>query len=472
MSSMQDKLNSLMPTIFDVGADAYKLLISDEDTEGGAIATELAELAAFRDYYTKTTDVDNATVLLLDKIISLFSGLSRNFAEPDDYFRLRYKALVERRGYGSWTVPEALRKSYSYFFDDEDIFVIESHPTTNLLLNGSFDTLAGWVSSGNAEAKIIYSKSFEKGSALQVTPNTAADIGTVYQDVVSVGGWYSFVFFFSSTKKGAGVLDLKIQDLSNGKYWNPTKKVWGAKATSRYTVDDATPGKYKLIQLFMPVEAGTIRISFSTAALAGFLLDAVAFGPVEYPNVRAMLVSDPEIFHDNAVLHDNTISHNGFSQYYILDGLEEIMNKTRAAGVKGETYLLSSRLNIPWDRVTIRIETTLDATPVKHDSQIKYNSKIVYGVRDIRTRHLTRKFKENLTFDILHNSKVQYDRNYNHSGTYYGAEIGISCIKVSEYGMVVNETQAHYDKIKLHDGAILHDGKYTVSIRQLSQYYI
>ncbi len=473
MNSIQDKLNSLMPAIFDTSSEAYKLLISDSENNGGAIAQALVDLMEFRDYYTKTTNVDEANDILLDKIVSRFSGLTRNYAEPDDYFRLRYKALVERCGFGSWTVAEALRKSYSYFFKDEDIFIIESHPTTNLLLNGSFDTLAGWVSSGNAEAKIIYSKSFEKGSALQVKPNTAADTGTVYQDVVSGGGWYSLVFFFSSTKKGAGIVDLNIRHLGNGNYWNPTTKAWSSlKVTPRYTVSDATAGKYTLVQLFLPVNAGTVRVSFSTAAIAGFLLDAVAFGPVEYPNVRAMLISDPEVFYDSSILHDNTISHNGFLQYYILDGLEAIMEKTRAAGVRGETYLLSSRLSIPWDRVTIQLSSAIDMTPFKHDSQARFNSRYAYGVKDTRTRHFVRRFNEWSEFSILHDSKVQYNSQFTHSGKNRGAEIGLSRLRASEYVTVITVNHAQYNSAKLHNESILHDGAYSVSSRQLTQYYL
>jgi hypothetical protein len=87
-----------MPSIFDTNSNAYKLLISDSENNGGAIARALTELMEFRDYYTKTISVDDASDILLDKIVSRFSGLMRNYAEPDDYFRLRYKALVNRHG--------------------------------------------------------------------------------------------------------------------------------------------------------------------------------------------------------------------------------------------------------------------------------------------------------------------------------------------------------------------------------------
>lgn len=511
MSTIQDKLNGLMPSIFDTNSNAYKLLISDSDNDGGAIAQALAELMEFRDYYTKTISVDDASDILLDKIVTRFSGLMRNYAEPDDYFRLRYKALVDRHGYGPRATSVALRKSYSYFFDDDNIFIIENYPTSNIILNGSFDTLDDWIVSGNADANIIYSKSFENGSALQLIPANSLGQGTIYQDVVASTVFHSLVFFFSSTKRGVGALGLSIKNLSNGKYWDPTARVWTTTAkVINYSVDDITAGKYTMEQLFLPVDAGTIRISFSTVSAAGFLLDAVAFGPIEYPNIRAVLVADPEVFHNSSVKYDNTISHNGFYKYYILWGLDEIMNKTRAAGVKGTTHLLSDRLNIPWDRTVKQISSTFDITPIKHDSQQKYNSAIIavavlqavydgarlhdgtlmfdgkyetitrelapsgytYGYRDLRTKHIYKKRVEQSVADILHNSKVQYNSNITHSEQHYGASVGMHRIKISKY---MNETillWAAHDGARLHDGTLLFDGAYTANSRQLVTYYI
>lgn len=514
--SIQKKLDSLMPAIFDTESEGYKLLISDGES-GGAIASELGELGAFREYYSRTTDVDDASDILLDKIVELFSGLTRFYSEPDDYFRLRYKSLIERHGYDNWTTSEALRKSYSYFFNEKNIFIVEVHPTTNLVANGSFDTLDGWAISGNAEAKIIYSKSFENASALQIIPTTAQDKGTIKQNISCQAGWYSLVFFFSSTKKGLGALEVTIQNVSNGKYWNPGTKLWQtSKKTTQYLVDDPTPGAYTLEQLFMPVETGTIALSFSSISSAGFLLDAVAFGPVEYPNVRALLVTDPEVFYDGKVKHDNTLSHNGFYHYYILEGLEDIMENTKAAGVKGETFLLSERLNLPWDRVTIRISSIIDATnPLKHDGTWAFNNSRTYGIPDSRDRYITivsemqtlynnsklhnasilhdgkytitevyyeghygwirdysRKFRELICQDICHNEKVQYNGNFNHSGKNYGVAIGIDRVKLNKYVTVASKAQAVYDATKYHDEAILHDGRYDVSSRQLMSYYI
>lgn len=516
--TIQKRLNSLVPGLLDTEtSEAYKLLISDENAQGGAIAISLAELAGFRDYYGRSVRVDDASDILLDKIVGLFSGLSRFYSEPDDYFRLRYKSLVERHAFGNWTVPEALRKSYSYFFDEKDIFIVEAHPTTNLLLNGSFDDLNHWDVSGNATGSIIYSKSFENGSAFQLIPATSQDKGTVAQSVSCQSGWHSLVFFFSSTKKGTGAIELAVQNISTGKYWNPSTNAWqSSKKTTTYQVDDATPGFYKLVQLFLPVEAGTVRLSFSTVSNGGFLLDAVAFGPVEYPNVRALLVTDPEVFYDNKVKHDNTLSHNGFYHYYILASLDDVMQNTKAAGVKGETYLLSSRLNIPWDKVVVPLSDTIDATnPLRHDSKWTFNSATTYGipnpndkyvttatilqalynnaklhdssilhdgkftVTDVyyeghygSLRHYSIKFRETPSQDLFHDEKIQYNAAFTHLGRNYGVAIGMNRVKISKYVNVTSQAPAVYDGSQFHDESILHDGLYDVTTRQLTSYYI
>lgn len=514
--TVQKQLDSTMPAIFNLDAQGYKLLVSD-GSAGGALAAPLADLAEFRDYYTKTINVDDASDVLLDKIIALFSGLTRFYGEPDDYFRLRYKSLVERRAYDNWTVPEALRKSYSYFFDEKHIYIVESHPTTNLVANGSFDSLEGWTASGNAEAKLIYSKSFENASALQIIPTTAQDKGTIRQTIACQAGWFSLVFFFSSTKKGPGAIEVTIQNTSNGKYWNPSTKLWQtSKKALQYYVDDPSPGEYTFEQLFMPVDTGTITLSFSTVSSAGFLLDAVAFGPVEYPNIRALLVTDPEVFYDGRVKHDNTLSHNGFLHYYILESLDDIMQNTRAAGVRGETFLLSNRLNIPWDKVVLPLADTVDATnPLRHDGKWKFNSATTYGIPDPRDayitttsilqalydnsklhnagifhdgkyavtqvyyeghygslRHYVMKFREMASQDLFHDGKIQYNGAFTYSGRNYGVAIGIDLVKINHYVNVLSQSQAKYNGLQTHNEAILHDGVYSVTTRQLASYYI
>lgn len=518
----QEILDRLMPSIFNTSADAYKKLISDADNNGGAIALALKDIDEFRDYYTKAISVDDANDILLEKIAELFTGMMRNFDEDDDHMRLRYKSLITRQGRGPRPTKEALKDSYKYFFNDDEIFIIEGYPTSNIIKTPSFDSLStDWAYSGDGDFSLAYSKSFD-GTALKVAPAIASSICTVSQTVsIAKNGLHSLVFFFSSTKKGAGALSLTLYSTSTNKYWDITNGVWqSAKTSKRYDVLDATPGKYTMVQVLVPCTTGSLQVQFSTVAQAGFLLDACAMGPIEWPNVRAILMTDPEVFYNGSIKHDNKVSHNGFFKFYILDGIGAIMDNTHAAGVKGDYFLLSNRMNYPWDRVTLTEDYSIDLTSLnyagkivhngtkyhtltgekigetalidqdvitpilyngtrKHDNSVLHDAIITTisvseyaGAHDYQYRAIVKNFKSSGYRDILHNTYIGYDGKFTHTSRSYGVHIGLSQLLLSRYVNVVSLVNVLYNNGKLHDGTVLHDGLTTMTSKQLVQSYI
>jgi hypothetical protein len=470
--TQQEILDRLMPQAFNLEKDSYKKLISDAENNGGAIATELQTLANFRDYYTKTISVDEAEGILLDNIAELFAGLTRNFDEDDAYFRLRYKSLVTRHGYGPRAIKEAFKQAYSYFFDEDKIYILENYPTTNLLKNGSFDTMSSdWAYSGQ-DVALAYSKSFD-GTALKLLPAIAGSVCSVSQTVtIPKMATYSFAFFFSSTKKGAGSLGLTIYHTGTKKYYNIDTGTWSTtKVSKQYSVNDGTPGAYTMVHLFLPLTSGNVQLQFSTISAAGFLLDAVAIGPIEWPNVRAILVTDPEVFYNQTIQHDNKVTHNGFYKFYILDGIGMIMDTTHAAGVRGEYYLLSDRMNYPWDRVTISEGYSIDLSVLNYTSKIVHNNLKLHNATGALIEADTRSIQKNYscrgTQPIYHNSRIGYDTRFSHAGIIYGINIGYSQLTASKWQNIVSHTQIVYNNSALHDESILHDGVVSVTTRQL-----
>jgi hypothetical protein len=52
---------------------------------------------------------------------------------------------------------------------------------------------------------------------------------------------------------------------------------------------------------------------------------------------------------------------NGFKKYYIESNIEDILFRIKPAGVHTEMTILSSRLNVPWDRILLTWESVIKA---------------------------------------------------------------------------------------------------------------
>jgi len=504
-------INGFMPSAFNKDDEVYKALVADEDSDSGGMTNSIKDVFDFIDYYSKTSRVDDADSVLLESIISIFSSIQRHYSEPDDYLRTRYKSRIERNGNTSWNSCKVIFDVFSYFFDRDHIYLVQNYPVDNLVQNGNFDKLDGWtLSTPDTEFRIIYSKSFESGSALFINPAVANSTGYIEQKLSECSdGLYSFLFFFSSTKKGAGDVEFEIRD-RYGKYWNADSGVW---TTARYaylkTVDDTTAGFYKKIQFLVRLPSSTdVYIRFRNKNGNGVLVDGVRFGKVNYPAIKVYIAASPEVFHDGSIKYTNTYNHNGFFKYYIASDLETILSSIRPAGVYSELSLLASRLNIPWDRVTISWSSKLDAnTSQKHDSTIKFNygsvvfrsighdgsiqhdgqylfnglrmERIVpknaklYGLQNSRnTVAISKTYREQLVRNFFHDERIMHNSRFNHSGVYRGIEIGVDRARVTKNLVMTKTGAAAYDGVQAHNGAILHDGVYSFYQIETVQYYV
>jgi hypothetical protein len=506
--TVQQRLNSYMPAVLDKNDTVYKAVFADEDSDGGALANELKTLSDFIDYYTRTQSVDGAESALLAYIASTFAGLTRNYSEPDSYLRLRYKALIERKQSARWNGGPSIKNVFAYFFEEKNIYLIERYPVHNLVSNGGFDSLDGWYyDESDTEFKLVYSRSFENGSSILINPGVPRSSGYMEQKITGVvPGLYELVFFFSSYKSGPADIGYSVRDGSDN-YWDG--EAWRDSPHSFLEeVDDPTAGQYKKIQRSVTVPSETdIYIRFTNLNGNGVLLDGVRFGKIESPAVRLYILTDPEIFYNGAVTYNKQYTYSGFKKFYILSDMESIFERIKPAGVYGELSILTSRLNLPWDRIIVKWESVVkpywhilyDGTKkynagiwsyiqVKYDGSVFYDSALKYdGLQSVFTirpndtlygaslYHHTKtyipRFRESLKRSIHYDNRVGYSGRFHYSDVSVGINIGISSIKVIHKIVYSKTGRALYNGVWEYNAELRFDGIYTYNEDGIETYF-
>jgi hypothetical protein len=503
-------LNDLMPSSFDKYDSVYMAMIGNEDTDSGALTNEIKDITQFIDYYTRIQSVNEAETILLEYIISIFAGITRNYSEDDDYLRLRYKALVERKKSINWNSKKSIKGVFSYFLPEKDIYLIERYPVTNLVVNGEFETLDSWnYYRPDTEFKLIYSRSFSGGSSMYINPSKANSIGYMEQQIPSVpAGLYELVFFFSSPKKGIGDVQYSVID-GAGRYWNGS--AWVSNEYLFYhIVDIDKAGYYKDIQRTIPIATTTnIIIRFKNNNGNGVLIDNVRFGKVSEPAFAIFIVMEPELFCDGSVKADKMYNASGFKRYYIVTDMNDILQAIKPAGVYGEMNILSSRLNIPWDRIMITWEPVIIKVKwhvVADGSHNANNGGIYYvnlyadgsvtangaynadGKKMIRYvspgdllaseelyKHIKlykRRIHHQLTKQLFCDGRIGANGKFNGSGITVGVGIGYSCMKVTKKVTIAKQGIAICDNTFTGNGQIKGDGVYTYYQSGIESYYV
>jgi hypothetical protein len=496
-NSVSEKLNALMPAALDRTDEIYRAWVGDEDTDEGALTNEFKTVTEFINYYTRTQRVDEAETNLLEFIVKIFSGLRRNYSEPDDYLRLRYKALVERKKTTQWNGKISIKKVFTYFFNEKNIYFVERYPAFNLINNGDFENLDGWnYNQADTEFRIIYSWSFEGGTAILINPSKANPAGYMEQQIAACpAGVYEFIFFYSSPKGKNGDVNYSIRD-GAGKYWNGI--AWVSGEYLFYENHNDLSGYYKLVQKTVRLPATTnITIRFKNKNGNGVLLDSVRFGKVIDPAIKIYITADPELFYNFEIKFDKRYIYNGFKQYYIQTDMESILDMIHPAGVHSEMSVLSSRLNLPWDRATIDWSAVITLKwHVIHDSTRAYNSGSItfqnlyfdatlnfdetYNfdsmkiIRNIGPNDLTykealsshsRKFNYKKTVkttrQLFFDGRIGFNSKYNYSGLTAGVSVGLVTMNVKKQVMNQGTAYAVFDSLWNFDGGIKFDGKYT-----------
>jgi hypothetical protein len=495
--SVSKTFNGLMPAALDKYGKLYQALIGDADTDTGALTNEVKDVTEFINYYTRTQKADGAETTLLEFIVSIFAGLTRHYSEPDEYLRLRYRALVERKKTDLWNGKKSISGVFSYFFEEKNIYIVERYPVNNLIANGDFDTLDSWdYSTSDTEFRLIYSRSFESGASMYINPSRANGTGYMEQQIPSApSGLYEFVFFLSSPKKGIGDVQFSIRD-GSGKYWNGS--TWANGEYLFYEIaDDDTPGYYKPIQRTVNVPAVTnITIRFKNKNGNGVLIDSVRFGKISEPTFRVYITTEPDLFLDGTWKLDKKYNLSGFRRYYIETDMAEILQRIKPAGVYAEMTVLSSRLNIPWDRILFTWQTILktnwhrllDGTWNLNNGSVSFirhyldgswnldGSLNVDGLEMIRStkpgdiligeplyshnRLYSKRFTLQATRNLYLDCRIGLNGKFDLSGRIIGAKVGYSMCRVTKRITRKLVGQAYLDGLWLLNGEINVDGKY------------
>jgi hypothetical protein len=496
-NSVSEKFNSLMPAVLDRTDEIYRAWVGDEDTDEGALTNEFKTVTDFINYYTRTQRVDESETNLLEFIVKIFSGLHRNYSEPDDYLRLRYKALVERKRTTHWNGKISIKKVFTYFFEEKNIYLIEQYPVNNLIVNGEFENLEGWTyNQADTEFRIIYSWSFEGGTAILINPSKENPTGYMEQQIAAASaGVYELLFFYSSPKGKNGDVLFSIRD-GSGKYWNGT--AWVSGEYLFHEIHNDIPGYYKAVQKTVKIPSITnITIRFKNKNGTGVLVDSVRFGKVVDPAIRLYITADPELFYNYEIKFDKKYIYNGFREYYIQTDMESILKMIHPAGVYAEMSILSSRLSIPWDRITIDWSAIIKLNwHVIHDSTRAYNSGSItfrnlyfdntlkfneaynfdskeiirnVGPNDLTYREAlsshTRKYKYNKiirpTRQLYFNGHIGFNSKYKYSGLTMGASVSFVTMNVKKQVMNQGTAQAVFDSLWNFGGGINFGGQYT-----------
>ncbi len=150
-----DQINALIPinktseeyeAIF--GKDIYASnipIVQSSDYNSGAIANELEFLRGYINFVIDSLNINFAADEFLEKLAYFFLGLQRIFDEEDDDLKNRFDALILRNGNKSWMTKWCLKDVFGYYFDKDDIYIIENYIETNLLLNSDFEIGSGDV---------------------------------------------------------------------------------------------------------------------------------------------------------------------------------------------------------------------------------------------------------------------------------------------------------------------------------------
>jgi hypothetical protein len=389
--------------------------------------------------------------------------LTRKYAEPDDYLRLRYKALVERKRTSLWNGRTSIKKVFSYFYEEKNIYLIERYPVDNLVVNGDFESLDAWsYNTSDTEFKLIYSRSFEGGAALYINPTRANSVGYAEQQIPAVPpGLYEFLGFFSSSKKGIGDVQYSIRD-GSGKYWNGSSWISGEYLWYDQAAD-ATAGYYKPVQKTVKIPAvTTITLRFKNKNGNGVLIDSVRFGKIVDPAFRLYIVIEPELFFDGSIKFDKKYNFSGLGAYYKETNMAEILQKIKPAGVYAEISLLSSRLNIPWDRVLLHWETIIKTKwHILFDGSRNFNAVILFGNP---LYYHTRKYKIRktiqLTRQLYFDGRIGANGKFTFSGQVSGAKVGYSAMQVMKKVTRTLIAQAYFDGLWRANGELYFDGAY------------
>ncbi|RDE12108.1 MAG: hypothetical protein C4K49_10525 [Candidatus Thorarchaeota archaeon] len=314
--SQIDELNQLMPTNLDKTTAEYISIFGNEtftsispieessDFQCGAIANELEYVKGFIDYITRTASIDDFYGVYLEKVVSFFTGLTRNPSETDAELRLRFNALVVRKNNFSWLTTWMIRDVFSYFFDVNTIYVVENYVLDDFVVDGSFeiDPTLNWVvnTSGGSSISFVAHDMFYGSTCAEFVVDALGSTCSLSQTLSAVPeGYYILNFFVKDDQPSAtsNLFKLMLQRSSDSYYYNFTSFSWQAAATYKVMSKNSS-AEYESKQVFVEMTIDDdLTLTFenvgSTSEEYTFWIDRVEFGTMlDYPTIKLIFVDE------------------------------------------------------------------------------------------------------------------------------------------------------------------------------------
>ena len=279
---------------------------TSQDFQCGAMANELEYARGFCDYVIRTGIIDNLYGSYLEKVVDFFTGLKRIPLESDESLRNRFKVLCIRQFNPSWITSWMIKDVFSYFFDQDIIYLIENMISDEFITDGGFENNDPlWISSSSGSSVFSRNSSdhFVGNYCGEFSIDSSGSNCSLSQTLASSipAGYYQFSFFVSydgNLTLQEEMAKVSIIRSSDGYYYNFSDWSWQA-APTYWVVDRPTEiNAYQLKQAYVNLISPdnlTIKIENygSSTEAHKFWIDRIQFGTqLEYPSVKVLLINE------------------------------------------------------------------------------------------------------------------------------------------------------------------------------------
>lgn len=306
-----------MPAILNLYNADYEALIGTTDyTEEpvieesadfncGAIVNELEMLRAYIAQVVGYDDPVGAEDDWLDKIVEFFLTIERFLQETDAALLNRFNSLILRKETTPWQTTWCIEDVFSYFFNYDDIYVIENfiEDGDNLLLNSDLEDVTGsdfdnWTKTETGASLInvdVTINMFSGDVCAEFEVDVSGNAIDLKQTISSVAaGEYKLSLFYKDDgTPTTNAFEVEITRSSDGYYYNDTDSSWQSGPHS-ISLPIISGTLYEYWSLYIDNE-GTEDIEIKIQNASGetsykAYVDLIKFGEWKtYPSVKALV---------------------------------------------------------------------------------------------------------------------------------------------------------------------------------------
>jgi len=313
--SIIKNINENMPALLNRETKEYEAIFGKEefypvlpaehssDYKCGAIANELEFLKSYAEMMYGSIKIENAVSEELELLAKFFLNMERQTSESDAELLNRVLSMLRRKNFANWIVKWAIKKVFSYYFDESDIFVIENYIESSTISNGDFedgsgDVFTDWTKTEAGTSVVVESTAdkFEgqRCAEFQVDSNNSAI--SLEQTVTGVvAGDYKAAFFYEDDDlcPSMYMITLEVTRSSDSYYYNFFDNSWQVAQTGKDFLKIGSNYQYAYGYV---KNTGTEDLTFkiankgATGTAYKFRIDLFKFGEWKtYPSVKVLL---------------------------------------------------------------------------------------------------------------------------------------------------------------------------------------